>query len=43
MLARVEGAGGSIVVPRTEIGNDYGFSAHFIDAEGNEVGLYSMG
>lgn len=43
MLARVEDAGGSIAVPKTEIGNDFGFFAHFIDTEGNKVGLHSMG
>ncbi|MCW5652705.1 VOC family protein [Hydrogenophaga sp.] len=42
MLARVEPAGGSIAVPKTEIGNDFGFFAHFIDTEGNKVGLHSM-
>ncbi len=41
-LARVEEAGGTIVVPKTEIGNDFGFFAHFIDTEGNKVGLHSM-
>ena len=43
MLARVQGAGGSIAVPKTEIGNDFGFFAHFIDTEGNKIGLHSMG
>ncbi|MFT5444874.1 MAG: putative enzyme related to lactoylglutathione lyase [Gammaproteobacteria bacterium] len=42
MLARVEEAGGSIAVPKTEIGNDFGFFAHFICSEGNKVGLHSM-
>lgn len=42
MLARVEGAGGRVAVPKTEIGNGYGFFAHFIDTEGNKVGLHSM-
>lgn len=42
MLARVERAGGSVAVPKTEIGNDFGFFAHFIDTEGNKVGLHSM-
>ncbi len=41
-LARVEQAGGSIVIPKTEIGNDFGFFAHFVDTEGNKVGLHSM-
>ena len=43
MLARVVEAGGSVLVPKTEIGNDFGFFAHFIDTEGNRVGLHSMG
>jgi predicted enzyme related to lactoylglutathione lyase len=42
MLARVAQAGGSVVVPKTEIGNDFGFFAHFMDSEGNKVGLHSM-
>jgi predicted enzyme related to lactoylglutathione lyase len=42
MLARVEPAGGSVAVPKTEIGNGYGFFAYFIDTEGNKVGLHSM-
>jgi uncharacterized protein len=42
MLARVESAGGSIVVPKTEIGSDFGFFAFFIDTEGNKIGLHSM-
>ena len=42
MLARVEPAGGSIVVPKTEIGNGFGFFAHFLDTEGNKIGLHSM-
>ncbi len=42
MLARVEAAGGVVIVPKTEIGNDFGFFALFIDTEGNRVGLHSM-
>jgi predicted enzyme related to lactoylglutathione lyase len=42
MLARVMKAGGSVVVPKTEIGNDFGYFAHFVDTEGNKVGLHSM-
>ena len=41
MLARVEQAGGVIVVPKTEIGAEFGFFAHFIDTEGNKLGLHS--
>ncbi|MBT9503588.1 MAG: VOC family protein [Burkholderiaceae bacterium] len=42
MLARAAQAGGSVVVPKTDIGNDFGFFAHFMDTEGNKVGLHSM-
>jgi predicted enzyme related to lactoylglutathione lyase len=43
MLARVQPAGGAVAVPKTEIGNGFGFFAHFVDTEGNRVGLHSMG
>lgn len=43
MLGRVESAGGAVVLPKTEIGNGFGFFAHFMDTEGNRVGLHSMG
>lgn len=42
MLSRVVSAGGSVVVPKTDIGNDFGYFAHFLDTEGNKVGLHSM-
>jgi predicted enzyme related to lactoylglutathione lyase len=41
VLSRVEAAGGSIVLPKTPIGRN-GFMAHFIDTEGNKVGLHSF-
>ena len=43
MLARVQPAGGAVAVPKTEIGNGFGFFAHFVDTEGNRVGLHSIG
>lgn len=43
MLARVASAGGSVVIPKTDIGSGFGFFAHFMDTEGNKVGLHSMG
>ncbi len=43
VLARVQPAGGTVAVPKTEIGNGFGFFAHFVDTEGNRVGLHSMG
>lgn len=39
---RVEAAGGQLLIPKTEIGNGWGYSALFIDSEGNKVGLHSM-
>jgi len=41
VLAKVEKAGGKIVLPKTAIGHN-GFMAHFKDTEGNKVGLHSM-
>ena len=40
-LAKVETAGGKIILPKTSIGEN-GFMAHFIDTEGNRVALHSM-
>ena len=39
-IARVEAAGGKILVPRTPTG-DKGFFAYFEDSEGNRVGLHA--
>lgn len=40
-LARVEPAGGKIIIPKTSIGEN-GFFAQFIDTEGNRLALHSM-
>ncbi|MFM9943800.1 MAG: VOC family protein [Bacteroidia bacterium] len=40
-LARVEPAGGQIVLQKMAIGEN-GFMAYFIDTEGNKIGLHSM-
>lgn len=40
-LAKVEAAGGKILMPKTAIGPN-GFMAHFTDTEGNKVALHSM-
>lgn len=42
ILDRVEAAGGKIVVPKTEIGPEYGYMGIFIDTEGNRIGLHSV-
>ena len=41
VLKRIQPAGGSVVKPRTSIGQ-HGFIAIFKDTEGNAVGLHSM-
>lgn len=40
-LARVESAGGKVILPKTPIGEN-GFIALFIDTEGNKIGFHSM-
>lgn len=42
VLDKVGAAGGTIVVPRTEISPEYGYFAIFIDTEGNRVALHSV-
>lgn len=39
-LARIEPAGGKIILPKTAIG-EHGFMAWFIDTEGNRLALHS--
>lgn len=40
-LARVEDAGGKVLIPKTDIG-EFGHFAQIIDSEGNKIGLHSM-
>jgi predicted enzyme related to lactoylglutathione lyase len=42
VLDRVEAAGGTIMMPKTEISPEYGFMALFMDTEGNRIGLHSI-
>lgn len=42
ILDRVVAAGGSIIVPKTEISPEYGYMGVFIDSEGNRIGLHSV-
>ena len=42
VLARVKPAGGSILVPKTQVTPEIGFIALFIDSVGNRVGLHSQ-
>mgnify|MGYP000238485945 CR=1 FL=1 len=40
-LERVEKAGGTVIVPKTEISPEFGYFAIFIDSEGNKLALHS--
>jgi predicted enzyme related to lactoylglutathione lyase len=41
-LAKIEPAGGKVIVPKTSLGDmNPGYFAHILDAEGNRIGLYS--
>jgi len=42
VLVRIEGAGGEVVVPKTQITEEIGYMAFFIDTEGNKVALHSQ-
>ena len=41
-LARVKAAGGKVATPKTALPPGMGFFAHFVDSEGNRVGLHSL-
>lgn len=41
ILGRVEEAGGTVVLPKTQISPEIGFMAIFFDTEGNKVALHS--
>lgn len=40
-LARVEAAGGKVLMPKTKINDEVGYMAFFADTEGNTVALHS--
>lgn len=40
-LARVEKAGGEVVMPKTKISDEIGYMAMFMDTEGNRVAFHS--
>ena len=41
ILEKVEPNGGEIVVPKTQIDEENGYFASFLDTEGNRIGLHS--
>jgi uncharacterized protein len=42
VLERVEKAGGKIMVPKTALPPGMGFFAHFMDTEGNRIGVHAL-
>ena len=42
IVGRIEGAGGKVVMPKTQITSEIGYMAFFMDTEGNKVGLHSQ-
>ncbi len=42
VLEKVEQEGGKIVLPKTQITEDIGYMAFFVDTEGNKIGLHSQ-
>jgi uncharacterized protein len=42
VLARVEKAGGKVLLGKTFLSNEAGNIAYFVDTEGNKIGLHSM-
>lgn len=43
VLSRVESAGGQVVLPKTQISEEIGYFAFFMDTEGNKIALHSPG
>ncbi len=41
-LARVSGAGGKVLLEKTQLPDGMGFFAQFLDSEGNRVGFFSQ-
>ncbi|HUF02941.1 MAG TPA: VOC family protein [Aridibacter sp.] len=41
VIDRIEAAGGNIVIPKTQISEEIGYMAIFIDSEGNRVALHA--
>lgn len=41
ILDKVGPAGGTVIVPKTQISEEMGYFALFIDTEGNKIGLHS--
>jgi uncharacterized protein len=42
ILEKVDDAGGNIIAPKTQISDEMGYFAMFVDSEGNTMALHSM-
>ena len=42
VLSKVDDAGGEVIIPKMHPGDEIGNIAHFIDTDGNRVGIHSM-
>jgi uncharacterized protein len=43
ILNRISGEGGQVIMQKTQIDEETGYMAFFIDTEGNRIGLHSQG
>ena len=43
VIDRIEPAGGSVLIPKTQISPEIGFMAFFMDTEGNRLALHAQG
>ena len=41
-IGRVEAAGGKVISDKTQISENHGYMAYFIDSEGNRIALHSQ-
>ena len=41
ILAKIDAAGGQVMMPKTKISDEIGYMAGFVDTEGNHIALHS--
>jgi predicted enzyme related to lactoylglutathione lyase len=41
VIDRIESAGGKVLMPRTQVSEEIGYMAFFVDSEGNRIGLHA--
>lgn len=42
VVDKIEAAGGTVIVPKTKISDEYGYMAVFTDTEGNRIAVHSV-